>query len=133
MAEAILAAALPDMSVSSVGIGALIGYPADETAQQLMVARGLDISGHRARQASREIVLRADMILVMDHKQRKYLEDQYPATTGKIFRLCEFSKSDVPDPYRKSQSAFEDSLALIDEGVAAWAPRIKKIYSSAQV
>lgn len=130
MAEAILAAALPGMTVSSVGIGALIGYPADETAQQLMLARGLDISGHRARQASREIVQRADMILVMDHQQRKYLEETYPGTTGKIFRLGEFSKRDVPDPYRKSQNAFEDALALIDEGVAAWAPRIQKIYSA---
>ncbi len=129
MAEAILAAQLPDMTVSSVGIGALVGHPADDMAQQLMAARGLDISSHRARQASREIVQRADMILVMDHKQRKYLEEQYQGTTGKIFRLGEFSKSDVPDPYRQSQAAFEDALALIDQGVNEWVPRIKKIYS----
>ena len=129
MAEAILSAALPDMKVSSAGIGALVGYPADDMALQLMAARGLDLSGHRARQANRDIVQGADMILVMDHRQRKHLEEQYPATTGKIFRLCEFSKSDVPDPYRKTQTAFEDALALIDEGVGAWVPKIKKIYS----
>lgn len=129
MAEALLAQALPGSTVSSAGIGALVGHPADDKATALMVARGLDISGHRARQVNRSICQQADMIFVMDNKQRKFLEENFPMVTGKVFRLGEFAKQDVPDPYRKSEEAFSDALALIEAGVNAWAPRISKIYA----
>lgn len=126
MAEALLAAALPGIAVSSAGTGALIGHPADDIAQALMAARGLDIGQHRARQLSTAMCQQADLILTMDEGQRRHIEQRYPLTRGKVMRLNESTKRDVPDPYRQGQAAFDHALQLIDVGTLAWAERIKK-------
>lgn len=127
MAEALLASALPQASVSSAGTGALVGQPADPMAQQLMLARGLDIGAHRARQLSQLLCQQADIILVMDTEQRRHLETLYPATRGKVFRIGEFAKLDVPDPYTQGEAAFEHALSLITAGTDKWAEWIRKI------
>jgi protein-tyrosine phosphatase len=127
MAQALLASARPDLRVTSAGTDALVGEQADGAAIALMAARGLDIGGHRARQISRAMCQEADVILVMDHQQRRVLEHQYPLATGKVFRLGEYSRSDVPDPYRKSMEMFKYSLDLIDSGVNAWVSRLDRL------
>lgn len=126
MGEALLAAALPQISVSSAGTGALIGHPADDIAKALMNARGLDIEAHRARQITQLMCQQADLILTMDEGQRRHIESRYPLTRGKVFRFAETLKQDVPDPYRQGQDAFEYALQLIDAGTLAWAERIQK-------
>lgn len=126
MAEALLAAALPDLSVSSAGTGALVGQPADAAAVQLMDARGLNISAHRARQIGSTLCQQADLILVMDQAQRRHLESLYPQVRGKVFRIGELAKQDVPDPYRRGPEAFKLALALIETGVNVWVERIQK-------
>lgn len=129
MAEGLLAAAMPDCGVSSAGLGAMIGYPADPLACELMEERGLDISTHRARQISLDLCQRADLILVMDTEQRRAVEQRYPFTSGKVFRLCEHQKLDVPDPYKAGRPAFQTSLALIEDGATQWANRISRVSS----
>src|SRR5918993_816046 len=98
MAQAVLASALPQATVASAGTSAMIGMPADEGAQRLMRLRGLDLSQHRAQQVNREMCRWADLILVMDGEQKRELEKNYPAAYGKIFRIGEHAKRDVPDP-----------------------------------
>jgi protein-tyrosine phosphatase len=127
MAEAILAAALPDTHVRSAGLNALVGNPADDTAVRLMHLRGLDISTHRAVQINREMCLRSELVLVMSTEQRKQLEETYPTSNGRVFRICEFDKVDVPDPFRRSFTAFENALKLIDQGLRSWVQRIRQI------
>ncbi|WP_395352955.1 low molecular weight protein-tyrosine-phosphatase [Variovorax sp. UC122_21] len=127
MAHALFAEALPGISISSAGIGALVGHPADPIATGLVARRGLDISNHRARQINQAMSLQADLILTMDDQQRRHIESRFPLTCGKVFRLGQASKSDVPDPYRLGEEAFENALNLIDAGVSSWVDRIKRI------
>jgi protein-tyrosine phosphatase len=127
MGMALLAAALPQVHVFSAGLNALVGMPADPAAVSLMRARGHDISNHRAVQLNRELCKRAEMILVMSGEQRKAVEERYPTSQGRIFRIGEFSNRNVPDPYRQSSVAFEEALKIIDEGVRQWLPRIHQI------
>jgi protein-tyrosine phosphatase len=127
MAEGLLAAALPRVPVRSAGLNALSGMPADETAVRLMRARGIDIAPHRALQITRDLCAQAELVLVMTADQRKQLEETYPFACGRVFRLGEFSKRDVRDPYRQPEPAFSESLQLIDEGVREWLQRIQKI------
>ena len=127
MGQILLAQALPGVQVSSAGLGALIGHPADAIAQELMTQRGLDLSAHRARQISPSLCQQADLILTMDEEQRRRIESIYPLARGRVFRLGEAAKINVPDPYRMGQAAFEHALELIDAGVQAWAERIRKI------
>ncbi len=124
MAEGLLRQALPNHTVSSAGLGALAGNPADPTAVQLMQERGVDITAHRARQVNGQLIAEADLVLVMELGHQRHLEQQYPLARGKIFRMCEKSKIDVADPYRQGLGAFQQSLHLIAEGVEAWSKRI---------
>lgn len=127
MAQAMLAAALPQVDVSSAGLGALIGMPADPLAVKLLKERGLDISAHRAQQITRQMCLVADMVFVMDADQRATVEKMYPQVQGRVYRLGEFSKKDVADPYRQPETAFRDTLSTIEEGVAQWVQRIQRL------
>jgi protein-tyrosine phosphatase len=127
MAQGLLAAALPKMQVRSAGLGALVGMPADDTAIQLMQSRSIDISDHRAVQINRQMCLGSDVVLVMDLDQRKRIEELYPQVCGRVFRLGEHAKRDIPDPYRQSELAFREALSLIDEGVREWLHRIHRL------
>ncbi len=127
MGKGLLQRALPHARVASGGLGALVGSPADEIAVRLMAERGIDISGHRALQVSRDMCLRADLVLTMDNDQRRRLEESYPQACGRIFRVGEFIKQDVPDPYRQSESVFRISLALLEAGVREWLKRIEQL------
>ncbi|MFJ4292156.1 low molecular weight protein-tyrosine-phosphatase [Cupriavidus sp. NPDC089707] len=127
MAQGLLKQALPEGDVVSAGLGALTGQAADPNAVDLMIHQGVDISGHRARQLDYAMVRRADLILVMDSAQRQEIQRLHPATTGRVFRLGELGRFDVPDPYRKPPPAFENALQLIQRGVESWVPRIRAL------
>ncbi|WP_349605756.1 low molecular weight protein-tyrosine-phosphatase [Cupriavidus sp. DF5525] len=127
MAEGLLKRALPEGNVASAGLGALTGQAADPEAVDLMTDQGVDISGHRAQQLSYVMIRRADLILVMDGAQRQEIQRLHPATTGRVFRLGELGKFDVPDPYRRPRPAFENALQLIQRGVESWVPRIRAL------
>jgi low molecular weight protein-tyrosine phosphatase len=129
MAEGLMATAMPGCHVSSAGLGALIGHPADPVACELMAERGISIEAHRARQISLDLCQRADLILVMEREQRRVVEQRYPFTAGRVFRLCEVSGQDVPDPYRAPRGVFQQSLALIDRGAQQWVDRISRVSS----
>lgn len=129
MAEGLLAAALPHVTVGSAGLDALVGRPADPTACALMAERGVSIDAHRARQLNLDTCQRADLILVMDHEQRRTVEKRYPFASGRVFRLCEAGGHDVPDPYGAPRRLFEQAFSLIDSGARQWADRISRVSS----
>jgi protein-tyrosine phosphatase len=121
MAEALLRAHLarlrPAATVGSAGLAALEGRPADPLAVALLAERGLDLSAHRARQLTPELVAAAELVLVMEAEQQRHLERLAPSARGKIQRLGRFGGFDVPDPYRRGRAAFEASLVLIERGL----------------
>ncbi len=127
MAEGLLREALSDRKLSSAGLGALVGHPADPIAIELMQARGVDIGGHRARQLQGTMMAESDLVLVMELNQQRHLEQQYPLARGKIFRLCENIRADVADPYRQGRKEFEEALRLIAQGVESWTLRINAL------
>ena len=110
----------PDIAVSSAGLAALVGHPASSVGQELMLQRRLDISGHRARQITAEIVYGSDLILTMTTDQQKQVEMNYPGTCGRVHRLGKWGSYDVPDPYQRPRLVFEQALALMDQGVDEW-------------
>ena len=128
MAEAMLQQALggkKDVSVESAGLGALVDHPASEHAVALMAERGLDISAHKARQLTPDLVSTSDLILVMEAGHKRVIDSNDPAARGKVYRLCEWQDKDVPDPHRRPREAFEEALALIEQGVQDWAEKIQ--------
>jgi protein-tyrosine phosphatase len=127
MAEAMLRHALPEKTIFSAGLGALIGKPADPVSIQLMSEQDIDINAHRAQQISASLVAQAELILVMDLEQKKYVETRYIGARGKVFRLCENEKIDIPDPYREGIESFRNAHRLIADGVQFWVDRIVRM------
>jgi protein-tyrosine phosphatase len=128
MAEALLRFALSEqeeITVESAGLGAMVGHAASEYAVELMHERGIDISSHRARQLTPDMVATADLILVMESRHKKSLETADVAVRGKVFRLGEWQDMDIDDPYRQSKAVFEEVLADIDNGIADWIEQLK--------
>lgn len=124
MGEELLKVALPDVKVSSAGLAAMVGHGADPTSIKLMEENGLDITAHRARMLTESLARESDLILVMDTLQVEQLTKLYPYTMGKVFRLGDPIKSDIPDPYQHSETVFRDSYSLIQQGCSAWTKRI---------
>ena len=129
MAEGLLKQALTASGkggclVSSAGLGALIGRPPDKKACQLMLEKDLDISGHRARQLNKDMIRKADLILVMESSHKSAIEEFEPCAKGKVFRLGNWGDYDIPDPYQQNLPAFVISFNLIERGIAEWLKKL---------
>ncbi len=113
------------ITVSSAGVGALVGFPAAEHAVELMRERGIDISGHRARQLDTEIIKSTDLILVMESGHKAAIDAIDPTARGKVYRICEWRDCDIDDPYQQAKEAFAEAMELIGQGVEDWVERIR--------
>jgi len=128
MAEAVLRHALreqAEISVESAGLGAMVDWPAAEHAEALLSERGIDISAHRARQLTPELLQEADLILVMELGHKKAIEAQDTTARGKVFRVGEWQDRDIRDPFQKPKKEFAKVLREIDACVDDWVERLK--------
>ncbi len=125
LGERLLRQALPDLEVTSAGINALVGKPADRTASKVAAAHGLSLHGHRARQFTSEIGTAHDLILVMEpgHKREIYRIAQH--LDGRVMLFDKWTgDSGIADPYLRSVEFHEKTYAAIDAAAQAWAARL---------
>ncbi|MDR1760663.1 MAG: low molecular weight phosphotyrosine protein phosphatase [Fibrobacter sp.] len=113
-------------TVKSAGLGALVDSPADPMAVAVAARHGIDLSSHRAAQVTMDMLKWADLVLVMEAGQKSELLNKYPWLDGKIFRYGEPEKVDVPDPYRRPESAFVMSWNFIKKLTPYWVKKIKE-------
>ena len=66
------------IKVISAGTHALNGYPASELAIEVAAQHGIDISFHRSRQLTEEIVKDADLILTMEKNHTNFIRKNWP-------------------------------------------------------
>ena len=115
------------VSVTSAGLDAMVGHPADPMAQEMVKAAGRDLAGHRAQQVSALLCRQHDLILVMEQSHKAELLRRYPEARGKVFLMRADNNTEIADPYRKGQAAFEDAYKAIASGTEYWATRIGKL------
>ncbi|HAW24672.1 MAG: phosphotyrosine protein phosphatase [Pseudomonas sp.] len=127
-AEALLAHKLEGkgLTISSAGIGALVGNPMDKTAHEVLNDHGVEHTAHRARQVDSEMLHRADLILVMEQSHIQHIRQIAPEVHGKTFLLGKWlDDTEIPDPYRQSKPAFEHVHSLLTQSVESWLPYLK--------
>lgn len=126
MAEAILKKELKkrfgdeySLEVTSAGIGARPGDPASPNAVTAMAEKGIDISGHKASLATREMVMAADLILTMTVSHKRAILSLAPEARGKVFTLGEFAgkgeQHEISDPFAGSLDDYRKAAAEIEE------------------
>jgi protein-tyrosine phosphatase len=128
MAEVLLAHGLGcrrEVVVASAGIAAPVGAPADPLAQQLMQERNLNLSAHTARQLELDLVRQFQLLLVMDNRQRDWIQRRFPIAHGRVYLLGQWRDLEIPDPYRRPLADFQRALMLIEQGLEDWLIRLK--------
>ena len=101
-----LAAALAQkrgVPAASAGLAAQEGSPASWGALCTAKRLGLDLSAHRARAVTAEMVNEASRVYAMTGWQAARLRAAYPHAAGKIAAL----DPEIPDPYGGGDGAYE--------------------------
>ncbi|MCK5813689.1 MAG: low molecular weight phosphotyrosine protein phosphatase [Cocleimonas sp.] len=125
MGEGLLQAKLPDITISSAGISALVGYPADPHSVAVMRQKSIDISTHLARQIDDEMVANADLILTMEKRHNKYIQSKFIGTRGKVHLIGRWlDDREIADPVGRDERAFSIAMANIERGLDVWAEKI---------
>ncbi|MFM0041905.1 low molecular weight protein-tyrosine-phosphatase [Paraburkholderia sediminicola] len=127
MAQGLLKKWLPDATILSAGLGALVGHGADPIAIELLAERGIDIGGHKAASLNLSHVRSVQLVLVMNQIQLKRVEATYPFAKGKVYRLGEHDRTDVIDPFGQGKTVFQAALAQIENGADRWIQAIDRL------
>ncbi|MGI2030025.1 low molecular weight protein-tyrosine-phosphatase [Endozoicomonas acroporae] len=113
------------IAVESAGIAALVDKPASPTAVTMAAATGVDMTPHRARQLTKDMIRNHDLILVMEQGHIKAVEAMAPEARGKVHLLGRWHHNiEIPDPYRQGDSAYRHALELIQLTTQQWLTRL---------
>ena len=93
--------------VDSAGVFAPIGDLAADNAIAAMKKRGIDLSLHRTKPLTAELIEMADIVLVMTNAHKMLIENMAP---DKVFTITEYAKSEgeIPDPYGGDLEEYEE-------------------------
>src|ERR1041384_4652210 len=114
-----------DYRVLSAGVGAVDGQPASEYAIRALRQIGIDISTHRSRHLTADVVAQADYIFGMTHSHVDAIILLYPQAAEKTFLLREFDETldayenDISDPIGGSYDVYCNCRDQIEQGIAA--------------
>lgn len=132
LAEALLkretaARHLDDVEVTSAGTGAWDGAPASEGAYLVGLEHGLDLSGHRARLLTRDLLRQADLVLTMSRHHRARVKEL--DRSARVFLLGEYAgrtggAEEVPDPFGGDLDIYRQTYADLDELIRVAAGRL---------
>ena len=133
LAEALLRRALAErglteLHVASAGTGAWDGAPASEGAYLVGLEKGLDLSSHRARLLTRELVEAADLILTMARHHRARVDEL--GGEGRVFVFGEYAgregdAAEVSDPFGGDLEVYRDTCLELEGLATAVAQRLE--------
>ncbi|HEX9704974.1 MAG TPA: low molecular weight protein arginine phosphatase [Gemmatimonadales bacterium] len=134
LAEALMRRALEQrdlgrIEVLSAGTGAWDGAPASEGAYLVGLERGLDLSSHRARLLTRELVEDADLVLTMARHHRARVDEL--GGEGRVHVLGEYAgregdDTEVSDPFGGDLDVYRETCRQLETFIEAVVERVVK-------
>jgi len=121
------------LEVASAGTGAWDGAPVSEGAYLVGLERGLDLSAHRARLLTRELVEEADLVLTMARHHRARVDERGGETH--VFVLGEYAgregdAAEVSDPFGGDLEVYRDTCVELEALIDTAVERIVKEFAS---
>lgn len=115
-----------DVLIDSAGIFAAIGDPASDGAIEAMKKRGIDLSYHRSKPLTDEMINMADVILTMTDAHKQLILQCAPK---KIKTLLEYAgdEGDIPDPYGGDLEEYEETAERIHDALVDIAEKLPVI------
>ena len=105
-------------AVETISAGLFAAYGALPTEEAVKaVASIVDISEHRSRPLTMELVNAADLIIGMTKEHKSVLLRQFPFLESKIKTLAEWggSEGEVADPFGQSQEVYDACATQIQD------------------
>jgi protein-tyrosine phosphatase len=127
MQEALVSRGVEQVTVSSAGTGAWDGAPVSEGAYLVGLEHGLDLSTHRARLLTRELVKSADLILTMSGHHRARVAEL--GGEDKVHVLGEYagrdeSRAEVSDPFGSDLASYRQTYEELQELIGGVVSRV---------
>src|SRR5213595_1634292 len=121
------------LEVASAGTGAWDGAPVSEGAYLVGLERGLDLSAHRARLLTRELIEEADLVLTMARHHRARVDEL--GGEGRVFVLGEYAgregdEAEVSDPFGGDLDVYRDTCTELEGLLQTAVERIVKEFAS---
>lgn len=125
MAEAIFSALLTrdypeiaeEVKVGSAGIYTEEGFSATEEAITVASRRGIDLSCHKTRKVTGQLLEEYDIILTMTRGHRDAIVNIYPQLSHKIYTLREAAgeeDGDIIDPIGRGIDVYEETYRELE-------------------
>lgn len=127
MAAGLLASRMPSDAgyiIESAGIRGLDGQPAEPFSVEAMREHDIDISSHRARTVTPDLLKAFDLIITMESSQQKWIQKKMPSVGGYVHLLDDRCGRNIPDPMGGTRADFLRSLREIEEYLGDWLPYI---------
>lgn len=127
VARKVFARAGLDVEVGSAGVSAMEGVPASESSIRVARDHRLDLSDHRARLLSGEMVRGADLIVAMGRRHLDtvgVIEPAALAYTRLLTDFCDHVEGDIDDPIGGDQPTYERTYLTIAKCVEGMAERL---------
>ncbi|MFW6059007.1 MAG: L-threonylcarbamoyladenylate synthase [Phycisphaeraceae bacterium] len=99
------------LRVLSAGVSAGGGMPANEHAVEALKKQNIDLSQHRARELTPQMVHEADVIYTMTEAHREAVVALVPSAADKTFTLD--PNGDIEDPLGSGASSYQRTAELI--------------------
>ena len=117
----------------SAGLAAIQGDKATPQAIEVMKRRGIDLSGHRARNVDASLVEEADLILTMTDRHKSILGSMYPRAASKIHVLKEYAEggavkgelAQILDPFGQPVEEYESCARQLEDALAKLIERLQ--------
>jgi protein arginine phosphatase len=117
------------VAVGSAGTGAWDGAPVSEGAYLVALEHGLDLSAHRARLLSRDLIDEADVILTMSRHHRVRVEQL--GGGSKTWLLGEYAgrtggDAEVRDPFGGDLDGYRETFVELQAMLESVADRLAR-------
>lgn len=123
--ERLLRQLLPNKRIDSAGVGALVNHPADESAIRTAKKYGLSLEGHKGVKFTSTLGRKYDLLLVMEQNHLEQISRIAPEVRGKTMLFGHWlDGKEIPDPYRKSDEAFDSVYQLLAQASKRWADKL---------
>jgi protein-tyrosine-phosphatase len=127
MAEKLAMRLLPKVEVSSAGFYEREGRSTPDEVQSAAESLGINLSDCASKRVTREMVQRADLVVLMDLYNFRDFRREFPGEETKVLflgLLLDPPQLGITDPYGKAPDEIARILSEIEKGVTALAKEI---------
>lgn len=114
----------------------IFAHEGDAASSQAVTALeedyGIDLSLHKARQITTDLLDSADLVLTMTQNQKEAIISLFPFASEKVYSIKEFAgcsapgSCDIPDPFGRSIATYRQSAKEIFDAVMKVIEKIKQ-------